>query len=243
MDELSVKATFFILGMAARAFPDLVARVAGRGHEIGCHGDRHLPVHSQTPEEFASDLRAARQTIERLTGRPPAGYRAPAFSITRASGWAYEVLLSEGFVYDASVHDTPALRNRPEAAKASPHRLELRDGGALWEFPVAVWRTRAGVIPIGGASYWTVLPRALVLRGLDRAGPLAGLYLHPHELDPQPLRPGLARGTDGKARLHAAARAAQRNGARRRTPAMLRAIAGAFNLIPYGEAHAELTGA
>jgi peptidoglycan/xylan/chitin deacetylase (PgdA/CDA1 family) len=200
-------------------------------------------VHAQTAEEFAADLRTARQTIEQLTGRSPLGYRAPAFSITRASNWAYEVLASEGFVYDASAHDTFALRNRPEAAKAAPHPLELPDRAALWEFPVAVWRTRAGAIPIGGASYWTILPRALVLRGLGRAGPLAGLYLHPHEVDPQPLRPGLAPGTERKAALHAAARAAQRNGARRRAPAMLRAIADRFQLIPYGDAHAKLSGA
>src|SRR6201997_1411427 len=59
-DELNARATFFVLGMAARAHPQLVEAVAGRGHEIGCHGDAHLPVHTQTPDEFAADLRAAR---------------------------------------------------------------------------------------------------------------------------------------------------------------------------------------
>ncbi|MBV8942469.1 MAG: polysaccharide deacetylase family protein, partial [Solirubrobacterales bacterium] len=41
LDELNVRATFFILGMAARAHPRLVEGLAARGHEIGCHGDRH----------------------------------------------------------------------------------------------------------------------------------------------------------------------------------------------------------
>src|SRR5436853_1519702 len=48
--ELDLKATFFILGMAARAHPELVESVAREGHEIGCHGDAHVPVHTQTPE-------------------------------------------------------------------------------------------------------------------------------------------------------------------------------------------------
>ena len=243
LEELHLKATFFILGMAARAYPELVEGVAARGHEIGCHGDRHRLVHTQTPSEFEADLRAAKQTIEQLTGRVPFGYRAPAFSITRTSDWAYDVLASEGFAYDASAHDTPALRDRPEAAKGAPHPLELAGGQVLWEFPVAVWHTRAGAIPIGGASYWAVLPGSLVLQGLQRAGSLAGLYLHPHELDPRPLRPSLGSGTEAKARLHAHARAAQRNSARRRAPAMLRAIADRFQLIPYGDAHARLSGA
>jgi polysaccharide deacetylase family protein (PEP-CTERM system associated) len=243
LEELDLKATFFVLGMAARAYPDLVEDVAARGHEIGCHGDGHALVHTQTPHEFEADLRAAKGTIEQLTGRVPRGYRAPAFSITRASDWAYEVLGSEGFDYDASAHDTPALRDRPEAARGAPHPLELAGGRRLWEFPVAVWHTRAGAIPIGGASYWSVLPRSLVLQGLERAGPLTGLYLHPHELDPRPLRPRLGSPTETKARLHAYARAAQRNSARRRAPVMLRAIAERFQLIPYGDAHAKLSGA
>lgn len=230
LDELGVKATFFVLGMAARGHPRLVQAVAQRGHEIGCHGDAHLPVHSQTPAEFAADLRAARATIEELTGAAPLGYRAPAFSITRDSPWAYDVLVEQGFAYDASQHDSPRIRRRARPTTGAPHRL----GESLWELPVAVWQTRLGPVPVGGASYWTPLPKPLVLRGLRRAGPLAGLYLHPQEVDPERLSAGV-RG------LRPAIVTAQRNSARRRTPAMLRAIAERFRLIPYGEAYASLS--
>src|SRR5438874_1939994 len=89
-DELHARATFFVLGMAARAHPELLGSIVERGHEIGCHGDAHLPVHTQSPSELAADVRAAKATIEDLTGRTPTGYRAPAFSITRSAGWAYE---------------------------------------------------------------------------------------------------------------------------------------------------------
>ncbi len=240
LDELSVKATFFILGIAARAHPTLVEAVAERGHEIGCHGDAHRPVYLQTADEFAADLQAARTTIERLTGTAPIGYRAPAFSITRdAAAWAYDVLSSEGFVYDASEHDTPRVRDRARSPAAGPRQV----GPSLWEFPVAVWRAGGAIVPVGGASYWALLPRAAILHGLRRAGPLAGLYLHPQELDPQPLRAG-ARGASGAQRLHAALRSAQRNVARRRAPTMLKAIAERYQLIPYGQAYAHLsTGA
>ena len=48
-DQLRARATFFVLGMAARAHPELLGAVVAAGHEIGCHGDAHLPVHTQTP--------------------------------------------------------------------------------------------------------------------------------------------------------------------------------------------------
>jgi polysaccharide deacetylase family protein (PEP-CTERM system associated) len=241
LDELDVKATFFILGMAARAHPELVEAVFERGHEIGCHGDVHLTVHTQTPGEFAADLESARETIWRLTGREPIGYRAPAFSITRDAGWAFDVLAEHGFEYDASQHDTPRIRDRAVPASSSPHPLKLSNNRNLWEFPVAVWRGPVGPLPVGGASYWAAVPTGLVLQGLGRAGAHGGLYLHPHELDPEPLRVLLPPGSTPGQRLRAAARAAQRNSARRGAATVLRAIADRFHLIPYGEAHANLS--
>lgn len=243
LDELNVKATFFVLGMAARAHPHLLAPIVERGHEIASHGDAHLPVHGQTPDEFAADLRNARQTIQELTGRTPAGYRAPAFSITQATPWAYEVLAREGFAYDASQHDTPTIRDRAVPATQAPHPLDLATDTTLWEFPVAVWRAgRTGAIriPVGGASYWQLLPTPVLLKGLQHAGSLAGLYLHPYELDPQPLSAQLPSGANPNQRAQAHLKEAQRNGARRRAPGVLKSIARRFDLIPYGEAHARL---
>jgi len=240
LDELRVCATFFVLGMTARAHPELVGAVGARGHELGCHGNSHLPVHTQSPQEFAADLRAARTTIEELTGRRPMGYRAPAFSITRDCPWAYDVLLEEGFAYDASQHDSPRIRRRVIPSTGAPHPIQL-DAGTLWEFPVAVWHTRATPVPVGGASYWATMPTALVLRGLRGSGPLAGLYLHPYELDPEPLRALLPDGVTVQQRAHGLFRAAQRNVARRRAADVLRAIAERHRLITYGEAHAQLS--
>jgi polysaccharide deacetylase family protein (PEP-CTERM system associated) len=239
--ELGVRATFFLLGMAARSHPGLVELIAAEGHEIGCHGDAHRLVHTQTSGEFAVDLRSARATIERLTGQSPAGYRAPAFSITRETPWAYEVLVDEGFAYDASQHDTPQIRDRVVPTTVAPHPLELSNG-TLWEFPVAVWRGSRIRLPVGGASYWAVLPTPLVLKGLAEAGPMAGLYLHPYELDPEPLRLGLSRARSIGQRAQGLLRTAQRNLARRRATEVLRAIAGRYRLIPYGEAHVQLSG-
>jgi polysaccharide deacetylase family protein (PEP-CTERM system associated) len=240
-DELGVRATFFVLGLAARAHPHLIEQVVERGHEIGCHGDRHQLVHGQTQPEFAADLQAACRTIESLTGRRPAGYRAPAFSITHDCRWAYDVLVDEGFEYDSSQHDSPRIRGRVVPSQTEPHRLELSQG-SLWEFPVAVWRSGGRRVPVGGASYWAVLPTGLVLRGLESVGRYGALYLHPYELDPEALRTRLPGHAPWSARVHGRLRAAQRNLARRRAPGVLHAIARRYRLIPYGEAYALLSG-
>jgi peptidoglycan-N-acetylglucosamine deacetylase len=236
LDELNARATFFVLGMAARAHPHLLAPIVAAGHEIGCHGDAHQLVHTQTPAEFAQDLRSAKATIADLTGQTPIGYRAPAFSITKDVGWAYDVVAQEGFAYDSSQHDSPAIRNHAVPAERAPHRL----ASGLWEFPLAVWHPGRATVPVGGASYWLLLPTPLILTGLQQSGPDAGLYLHPNELDPVPLRATLPSTATRSQRAHARLREAQRNGARLRAPKVLKAIAERFDLIPYGEAHARL---
>jgi peptidoglycan/xylan/chitin deacetylase (PgdA/CDA1 family) len=237
-DRLGVRSTFFLLGIAARAHPELVRMIVSAGHDVGCHGDSHRPVAGQSPEEFREDLRSARSTIEELTSCSPAGYRAPAFSMPPDASWAFEVLEAEGFAYDAS--RCPSLRAGEQVTPQGCCPYPLR-GTGLWEFPVAAWHTGPICLPMGGASYWTITPTPVVLRGLDRAGAGGGLYLHPHEFDPEPLRALMSGGASWGSRGKALLRTAQRNATRRRAHDVLCAIADRFQLMTYGEAHARLS--
>ena len=98
-----------------------------------------------------------------------------------------------------------------------------------------------GPVPVGGASYWALMPTGLILRALERSEPLGGLYLHPQEVDPEPLRVGLPASARMGQRVRGAYRSAQRNLARLRTADVLRAVSRTHPLITYGEAHARLT--
>jgi peptidoglycan-N-acetylglucosamine deacetylase len=223
-----------------------VDRVVQSGHEIACHGDAHLPVFTQTREEFAADVGRATETIAELTGRRPIGYRAPAFSITRSTPWAHEVLAEQGFRYDASEHDSPILRDRrgagaPDSGALGADGARRLPGVPLWELPVAGVRWRSLSLPLGGASYWALTPTPLILRGLERAPDDAGLYLHPHELDPEQLRPLLGDTEGTGSRAKARVRTLQRNAARRRAVRVLREVAARHSLITYGEAYARLS--
>jgi polysaccharide deacetylase family protein (PEP-CTERM system associated) len=236
LDELGVKATFFVLGMCAKNYPAIVAEVAARGHELASHGTAHARVHAQTPDEFRRDLEASVALIGELGGRRPVGYRAPAFSINRDTPWAYEILAELGFRYDSSQYDSPRIPRRIEGIPVDPYRLRLGSGLEVWEFPIAVWRTRGRVLPIGGGGYWRAFPNRLLLHALhdvERSSAFPVLYFHPYEFDPAPLRAELPRPSTMKQRLKVAQRSLYRNPGRRRTPGQLARVAREFPLVTY----------
>jgi polysaccharide deacetylase family protein (PEP-CTERM system associated) len=231
LDELGIRATFFVLGMTAARYPDLVREVAARGHELASHGYAHERVHAQTADSFRSDLERSLEAIEQAASVRPVGYRAPAFSITRETPWAYDVLGELGFEYDSSQYDSPRVPNRISPIPRAPYRLRAESGAELWELPVAAAR-----IPVGGGAYWRVLPAAVIARtleGLIAEGALPALYFHPYEFDPEPLR---VDGGGAAARLLAL----RRNVARGSVAARLRKIAAQFPLLPYGTAVQDL---
>jgi polysaccharide deacetylase family protein (PEP-CTERM system associated) len=243
LEELDARATFFVLGMTAERYPDLVREIAGRGHELACHGYAHERVHSQSPDEFRRDVERCAELLEQLSGRRPLGYRAPAFSITRDTPWAYEALSELGFRYDSSQYDSPRIPRRIRPVSTTPYRLELPSGREIWEFPITVWRVRGRSVPIGGGAYWRVLPAPLLRRALrqvadENAYPV--LYFHPYELDPRPLRAVLPESPTPRQRLLAAWKSAQRNPGRRRVADRIRAIAQEFPLVSYEEVYGEV---
>jgi polysaccharide deacetylase family protein (PEP-CTERM system associated) len=243
LEELDARATFFVLGMTAERYPDLVREIAGRGHELACHGYAHERVHSQSPDEFRRDVERCAELLEQLSGRRPLGYRAPAFSITRDTPWAYEALSELGFRYDSSQYDSPRIPRRIRPVSTTPYRLELPSGREIWEFPITVWRVRGRSVPIGGGAYWRVLPAPLLRRALrqvanENAYPV--LYFHPYELDPRPLRATLPESPTPRQRLLTAWKSVQRNPGRRRVADRIRAIAQEFPLVSYEEAYGEV---
>ncbi|HOM16703.1 MAG TPA: DUF3473 domain-containing protein [Thermoguttaceae bacterium] len=188
-----VRATFFVLGWTAQNCPDLVHRIQDEGHEIGAHGFWHQCIYRQSPEAFREDLVRTKEVLSHLTGREILSYRAPSFSITERSWWAFEILAEEGFRYDSSVypirHDRYGAPDRPVGI----YRVET-PSGPIWEFPPAVCRIGGINVPCAGGGYFRLYPLRLtlwLLRAIRREGRPFVFYVHPWELDPhQPRLPG-----------------------------------------------------
>jgi len=232
LDELGVKATFFMLGITVRRYPDLAQEIVRRGHEPATHGFAHERVFRQAREEFRLDVEESIELIEQTCGRRPVAYRAPAFSINRRTPWAYEVLADLGFRCDSSQYDSPRIPERIGRIPDAPYRLRL-NGNEIWELPVATW----GPVPIGGGSYWHALPTSFIRRGLRE---FSVLYFHPYEFAPDPLRATLPPSPTARQRAIAAGRSAWRNTGRRLVARRLREIARHYRLVSYDQAYDDL---
>jgi peptidoglycan/xylan/chitin deacetylase (PgdA/CDA1 family) len=78
------------------------------GHEIAHHGYIHENPREGTREEQHYWLTRGLEVIERVTGKRPRGWRAPLYNFSEHSA---DLLIEEGFVYDASLmgDDVPYL--------------------------------------------------------------------------------------------------------------------------------------
>jgi polysaccharide deacetylase family protein (PEP-CTERM system associated) len=190
-DEMRVKGTFFTLGWIAERYPGVVREIAARGHELACHSYWHRLIYKLTREEFRTDTLEARDRIEQAAGSAVFGYRAPSYSITKASLWALDVLAEAGFTYDSSIfpirHDTYGIPDAPRR----PFRLDT-SSGPIDEFPISTFRFAAGPnFPVGGGGYLRIFPFPYNRFGFARLRkenlPLI-TYVHPWEVDPEQPR-------------------------------------------------------
>ena len=186
--EYGAKATFFVLGHVAEEHPDLIRRISSAGHEIACHGYAHELVYQQTPEEFRVDVLKAKSLIEEITGLEVKGYRAPSWSVTEKSLWAWEVLEELGFAYDASVFPISTyLYGLPSSPRFAYHPTYKHQDLNLLEVPSSTVQVLGKNIPFAGGFYFRALPYPLIAQGIkavNNEGQPALVYLHPREIDP-----------------------------------------------------------
>ncbi len=71
------RAAFFVVGMHARAHPDLLRRIAGQGHEIGNHTGTHRHPWTLPPSAARREVRDGADAIADITGIRPLFYRPP----------------------------------------------------------------------------------------------------------------------------------------------------------------------
>lgn len=201
LDACRVRATFFVLGWVAERLPRLVREIHERGHEIASHGYGHQLVYTLTPREFRQDIALTKALLEGICGRQVLGYRAPSYSITRRSTWAFDVLAEEGYRYDSSIfpicHDVYGI----PGGERFVHDIAT-SSGLIREIPLTTfeigppgWRLR---VPVAGGGYLRLLPARFVAGAIEsinrREHQPAIVYFHPWELDPgQPrIKAGLA---------------------------------------------------
>ncbi|MDC0495985.1 polysaccharide deacetylase family protein [Planktomarina temperata] len=192
--DANVHGTFFILGWIAKKYPRLINEIANLGHEIACHSNEHPLVYEIGKNKFKYDTLKALEHINNACGIIPTIYRAPGFSITNATPWAYEVLSSLNFTVDCSIF--PMQRGHGGYAtykNYSPHLVCSDFHDPIVSMPVSIANYKVFRMAYSGGGYFRLLPYSLIklifsMRDYNMT------YFHPRDFDAeQPYLEGLSR--------------------------------------------------
>lgn len=164
LEERGLNATFFCLGKMASDFPEIIMKIAEKGHEIACHSDKHVWLNKMSYKEVDEDTHIAIDSLEQLLGKKIKGYRAPAFSIGENNKWAFEIFYKYGIEYDASIF--PAVRDFggfPSFGHNKPVMVSYQ-GVNMMEFPICMTRLFCKNIAYSGGGYFRLFPLWYVLK-------------------------------------------------------------------------------
>lgn len=99
LDTWKIRATFFIPGIIAEKYPEVVREISQRGHEIGFHGYRHEEFTDTTYEEEHATMLKAEKIIRDICGQQIAGHRAPGGVI---HDYSLRLFLEHGYIYSSN---------------------------------------------------------------------------------------------------------------------------------------------
>src|SRR2546425_10668543 len=113
-----IKVTFFVIGENVAEHPEIVARAAREGHEIGNHSWSHPNFGKMSDDNVRSQLRRTDDAIRSAMGNRPTLMRPPYGSITaREKRWihdefGYQIILWDVDPYDWKRPGPAVVRNR-----------------------------------------------------------------------------------------------------------------------------------
>jgi peptidoglycan/xylan/chitin deacetylase (PgdA/CDA1 family) len=179
--EADAKATFFWPSSEALRVPKLLERCLAEGHEIAAHG-RAFEDHSKLPEAEEADLLGeAHETLTRLAGTVPVGFRSPNGTMSTNT---LRLLRDLGYLYDSSALDDDVPY--PLVEDGAPGMIELPWSEGLSDathFRRRLTQDRAelflteeldALMPVGNYACLTLHPRGDL--GLSRAARLPILH-------------------------------------------------------------------
>jgi peptidoglycan/xylan/chitin deacetylase (PgdA/CDA1 family) len=116
-EKYDAKVTFFLVGFWMKKYPDLVAEIASRGHEIGTHSQTHPQMSKLSAEKVDAELSSTLKTIFNLTGKSTKLFRPPFgdYNNTLISGAAALGLQTIQWSIDS--HDWMGLSGREIAVR------------------------------------------------------------------------------------------------------------------------------
>src|SRR5215813_968752 len=101
-----IKATFFVIGENVAEHPEIVARAAREGHEIGNHSWSHPNLGKMSDEGVRRQLQQTDDAIKSATGERPTLMRPPYGSITdHEKRWSHDQFGYDIILWDVDPYD------------------------------------------------------------------------------------------------------------------------------------------
>lgn len=135
LDRYDVPATFFCVGLQARAHPEELARIAAAGHAVGNHTWSHPLLPDLTPEEGAAQVDRTSEVIASgIGGRPPALFRPPYGVLPHGTAPSHTATAMDAVFWDVDTGDWampgPEAIARAVLQQVQPGSIVLmHDGG------------------------------------------------------------------------------------------------------------------
>ncbi len=128
--------SWYIPGVVIKTYPAACERIAKEGHEIGHHGWSHVAPALMEAAKEAEEFGMGVEAIRELIGKPPMGYRSPAWDL---SDRTIELILHHGLRYDSSMmgHDClPYFARRGDQVRAD-QPMRFGETTDLVEIPIS----------------------------------------------------------------------------------------------------------
>ncbi|MCX6232317.1 MAG: polysaccharide deacetylase family protein [Bacteroidetes bacterium] len=182
LDEKNIKATFFCLGWIAKKYPEIIKQIDQLGYEIGCHSDQHKLVNTLTPALFKKDTEIAVLRLEDIIGKKITSYRAPCFSFTPETSWAYEILAELGITHDSSIFPSLKILGGYENFPSEKACIVKYNGITMKELPITKASFLGQNIVYSGGGFFRFFPYYLIKYWSKNSDYLM-TYLHPRDID------------------------------------------------------------
>jgi len=99
LDRLDVKATFFVQGRWAEAYPDTAARIAKAGHLVGNHSHYHARLPQLNSPGLRWDISTAEQIIIDITGADPKPWFRNPFGVGASDPRVLKEIERAGYIH------------------------------------------------------------------------------------------------------------------------------------------------
>lgn len=203
LDEIQIKATFFVVGEIAERNADIIRELVDRGHAIGCHGMEHELLYNKDNKSYREEIQKAKILLEKISGVSVEGYRASCFSMERDK---LEITREVGYQYDSSsisFKQHPLYRNLDLTGFEKVDDLVYREE-EFFEYMIPTLEIGKYSLPISGGGYLRLFPYWLMryfIRQYEKQHHQFLLYIHPFEVTN--IKLPLPKGLDIKTRFRA----------------------------------------